>query len=113
MILNTMERIMLSQLLPQEGTFANLRLLRKVRELISFDEDENRVLKFRQEGPQMLWESDKKVGGKLVPIIPDRDFPIGEVVSQLIVSKLNELNSQAKLTEQHFSLYEKFVLIDE
>ncbi len=113
MKLTILDRIILSNILPKEGTFANLRLLRKVRELLSFDEDENRVLKFRQEGPQMFWEPDRMEDGKLIQIVPDRDFPIGEVVTQLIVTKLNELNSQAKLTEQHFSLYEKFVIVDE
>lgn len=102
---------MLSNILPKEGSFANLRLLRIVREEISFNEEENKLLKFRQEGPQLIWES-KIVEGKQTDVFPERDFRIGDVVTKLIRDALEALNSQAKLTEQHFSIYEKFVAGD-
>ena len=110
MKLNTLERIVLAQVLPHEGTFANLRLLRVLRESLSFNEEENKALGFRQEGTQMMWNNDEVVDGEVIPRCPERDFPIGEVLTKLIVEKLKELNSQAKLTEQHFSLYEKFIV---
>ena len=111
MKLNILDRIMLSNILPKEGTFANLRLLRIVKEEISFNEEENKQLNFRQEGPQLMWES-KIVDGKQVDMFPERDFRIGDVVIKLIRTELESLNSQAKLTEQHFSIYEKFVAGD-
>ena len=112
MILNTLDRVILSNILPKEGTFANLRLLRVVREELSFNEEENKLLNFRQEGPQLLWES-KTVDGKQVDLIPERDFRIGNVVTKLIRDELESLNSQSKLTEHHISIYEKFVAGDE
>lgn len=111
MILNILDRVVLSNILPKEGTFQNLRLLRVVKEEISFNEEENKLLKFRQEGTQLLWES-KLVDGKQVDVFPERDFRIGDVVTKLIRDELEKLNSEAKLTEQHFSVYEKFVAGD-
>ena len=111
MKLSVIERVVLSNILPKEGSFANLRLLRIVREELSFNEEENKLLGFRQEGNQLMWNS-KIVKGKQVDIVEDRDFRIGDVVTKLIKDELGSLNSQAKLTEQHFSLYEKFVAGD-
>jgi len=34
---------------------------------------------------------------------------MGEIVTQMIVKRLKELNNKEELTEQHYSLYEKFV----
>ncbi len=111
MKLSVIERVMLSNVLPTEGTFANLRLLRVVKEEISFNEEENKLLNFRQEGTQLMWDS-KIVDGKQVETFPERDFRIGDVVTKLIREALEQLNSEAKLTEQHFSVYEKFVAGD-
>ena len=108
MILNILDRIILSNILPKEGSFVNLKLLRVVREEISFNEEENKLLDFRQEGEQLKWEA-KIAGGKQVDIFPERDFKIGEVVTKLIQTALEKLNAQAKLTEQHLSLHEKFI----
>ena len=110
MKLSVLDRIMLSNVLPKEGTFANLRLLRVVKEEISFNEGENKLLNFRQDGDQLHWDS-KLVDGKQVDVFSDREFSIGEVVTKLIRSELEKLNSKAKLTEQQFSIYEKFMEI--
>ena len=109
MKLSVMERIILLGILPKEGSFANLRLLRSVKEALSFNEEENKLLKFRQEGEQTLWEDRTIVDGKAVPTVPEREFAIGKVVTSLIAKELETLNKQQKLTEQHFSLYEKFI----
>ena len=111
MKLTILDRIMLSNILPKEGTFANLRLLRVVREEISFNEEENKLLNFKQEGTQLKWES-KLVDGIPTDVFPERDFRIGDVVTKLIRVELENLNNQSKLTEQHFSIYEKFVAGD-
>ena len=111
MKLSVIERVMLANILPKEGTFANLRLLRVVKEEISFSEEENKALDFEQDGDQLKWKF-KIEEGKLVDLIPEKEVAIGEVVTKLISKELNSLNSKAKLTEQHFSLYEKFIDIE-
>jgi hypothetical protein len=100
MELSVMDRIVLQNLLPKEGNFANLKLLRKARESLSFTEDENKALAFRQEGDKLFWE-DGFVGTK--------EIVIGEVVTQLIVKELKRLDESGKLQNEHLSVFEKFM----
>ena len=109
MKLSVLDRIMLLNVLPKEGSFANLKILRIVRENISFNEEENGLLKFKQDGERTVWNDTVVSDGKLVPTVPELEFTIGKVVTNLIVEELRRLNDEQKLTESHFSLYEKFM----
>jgi hypothetical protein len=99
MELNTLERVMLMGVLPKEGTFANLKLLRIAKEDLSFSEEENKELNFRQEGEQLHWDD----------LAQTKEVNFGDTVTGLIVETLISLNDKGKLTENHFSLYEKFI----
>ena len=46
MKLNVLERIVLLNILPQQGSFSNLKLLRVAKEALSFTEEENKLLNF-------------------------------------------------------------------
>jgi len=106
MLFNVMERILLvNGLLPAQGSFANLMLLNKAREELSFDEKENEALAFHQEGEMVRWNE--------VPGIPDKEVEIGKVVSAIIKKALVELDKEEKLSNDHVSLYQRFVLDDE
>lgn len=108
MILNVLERLVLLNLLPKEGDFTTLKLVRVAREDLSFNDIENQKLKFTQaKGPddkgQVTWnmEAAKEMS--------KREFQIGEVMTIKIVDELKKLNDGGKLTDEHFTLYEKFV----
>ena len=129
--------MILLNLLPPTGTFANLKVLRIAREALSFDDKEHKLLNIRYEGEgentQMRWDNhviiDKATGKapegtpefvqemirknpdgyELKPIMDDKNVIMGEIVTQMIVKKLKELDGKEELTEQHYSLYEKFV----
>jgi len=129
--------MILLNLLPPTGTFANLKVLRIAREALSFDDKEHKALNIRYEGEgdraQMRWDNHviiEKATGKspsgdaatvqemirknpddyeMKPIMNDKNVIMGEIVTQMIVKKLKELNNKEELTEQHYSLYEKFV----
>ena len=137
MKLSVLERMILLNLLPPTGTFANLKVLRIAREALSFDDKEHKLLNIRYEGEgdkaQMRWDNhtivEKATGIEVVgnpevvqemirkspdafemkPIMNDKNVIMGEIVTQMIVKKLKELNGKEELTEQHYSLYEKFV----
>jgi len=99
MKLSILERIILSQLLPAQGTFLTLKLLRVLKEDLSFTEEENKILEFEQDGETLHW---KEPG-------VEREIEIGDTMNQIIVEALKELDKNAELTDQHFSLYEKFI----
>jgi len=101
MKLNVLERLIVLSLLPEAGSFANLKLLRTTREELSFDEKENKALAFEQKGELLNWNEKANV--------PEKDVKIGEIVTQILTKKLKEMNDKEELKEQHFSVYEKFM----
>jgi len=107
MKLNVLERLILLNILPREGNFTNLKILRVAKEALSFTEEENKVLKFRQQdspdgtkGGAMMWEGEA---------VGEKEIVLGEVVTQLIAKELKRLDGEEKLTDEHFSVYEKFI----
>ena len=99
MDLSVVERLILLNLLPQEGSYINLKLLRTAREELSFSDEEVGILNFVQEGDQVRWNMEADV---------IKDVAIGEVVTLMIVDSLKKLDGEGKLKNDHFSLFEKF-----
>jgi hypothetical protein len=99
--LNALERLTLLSILPAEGNFLTLKLVRELREMLSFSELENKRLSFVQDGDQVRWDES----GDIL-----KDCDIGEKMTDLIVETLEELNKKEQLKLQMFSLYEKFVI---
>lgn len=104
MKLDVMERIVLSGLLPQEGNFKTLKLLRVLREDLSFNDIENQKLKFVQEAEQVQWND---VGAR---DIGEVEISIGEIMTETIKDKLKEMDEKKELKNDYFSLYEKFIV---
>jgi hypothetical protein len=101
-------RLILLNILPKEGSITTLRLVRELRESLSFDEDENRALGVTF-GPdpstpgvsRMQWDPNAGVPNKVVEI--------GETMKGLLKSRLEELDKQSKLTDDFIPVYEMFV----
>ena len=100
MELTVLERIVLLRVLPAEGDFTTLKIVRKLREALSFSEDEHKEFGIEVVDGLIRWDAAKDVA---------KEIPVGEKATDLIVSSLKELNTEKKLTDEHFSLYEKFV----
>ena len=101
MKLSVFDRIVLLNILPKEGNFATLKIIRKLREDLSFDEAENKALDFQfEENGQVKWRTDADI---------IKDVQIGEKANDIIIDSLKELDKQKKLKDQHYSIYEKFV----
>ena len=98
-----MERVVLLGILPKEADFLTLKLLRTVKENLSFDDNEHKKLKFRSENGMTLW--DAKSGEKM----KDKDVPIGEIITEEIKKILKDMDKSKKLKEEHITLYEKFI----
>jgi len=98
--LTVVERLVLLNILPKEGDFTTIKLLRKLRENLSFDEDEHKKLNFVQDGDQVRWD---------MKAVVEKHIAIGEKMTDIIQGALKKLNDEKKLTDEHFTLYEKFV----
>jgi len=100
MELTVAERLMILNLLPNEGNFTNLKLLRVARENLSFSDAENKALNFQQTGDQVTWTNSDR-GNKGVEL--------GRVVETILADALKKLDDESKLKDEQISLYEKFV----
>lgn len=128
MKLDVFERLVLLNLMPQEGDFVTLKLVRKLREALSFSEKEIADVDFKNH-----WrcpKCDKVELSALVVKCPDcgiymkpagavnwdeekakgavKDVHMGDTMLALCKTTLTKLSDEKKLTEQHMSLYEKF-----
>ena len=105
MQLSITERILLLSSLPKEGSIATVRLVRELRESLSFSEDEHQELGliFNEQGAR--WDQSKNDYRK--------EVAIGSTMEALIKSSLHGLDKQKKLTEAHIDLFERFVGNDE
>ena len=103
MKLNVVERLMLMPLLPQEGSFVTLRLVRTMVQKIGMSAEELKEFDIKESA-----DSDKKIitWNKKGDMEKDLKFEDKEI--EVIVKALNDLNSKEKLSQREFSLYEKF-----
>ena len=133
MKLSTMERNILTEIIPEKGNFTNLKLIRTAREALSFTDEENKLLNVRVVAGNVVWnnsvwcykDSDVRVEGsdaeikalveenpdnyELKPAVEDCEIELGDTVTNMIVEALKELNTKEELTMRYFSLYEKFI----
>ena len=100
MELSVYNRLILLNILPKEGDFTTLKIVRKLREDLSFSEQEHATLQFKQDGGNVQWKQEGDVAVEI---------PIGEKATDIIVEVLKKLDKEKKLTESHVDLYEKFV----
>lgn len=115
MELNVNERLVLLGILPKEGNFLTIKIVRQLREAVSFTEEEHKVLGFRNAGEKYINEAGVEVtvpAGSIGwnPNAPQtKEIEFGIKATEIIKEALEELNKTKKLGEIHFSLYEKFV----
>lgn len=102
MNLNVFDRLILLNVLPHEGDVTTLKIVRKLREDLSFTEEEHKVLQFKQDGGNIRWQLDGDI---------PKEISIGEKAHDVISGVFKALNESKppKLKEEHLSLYERFV----
>ena len=100
MKLDVRERLILLSVLPAEGNFITLKVVRKLKDDLSFSEEEIKQYKFVQKENQVTW-NDKVEQEKLVTI--------GTQAKIIIQDALKKLDEDKKLRDEHFTIFEKFV----
>ena len=100
MKLNFLERIMLSQLLPRKENFITLKIVHNLKMNLSFTEQEVAECEVKSENGMTFW-NDKGM--------EDKEIEIGKSAFDICVNSIKEADKQKILTEQHLTLYEKFI----
>lgn len=116
MNLTVNERLNLLSILPREGNFLTIKQVRKLRESLTFNDQEHIELQFKSAGEE--YEDEETKEKKIVPEgqihwsakadVP-REVEIGEIGMELIKNTLKKLDETKKLKEEHYSLCEKFI----
>ncbi len=105
MLLHMSERLMLLSILPKEGNFLTLKIVRKLREDLSLSEAEHKEYDFKAlDDGRVAWSKEADAQPK--------EITIGEKATDIIVEALTALDKSNKLTDAHFTLYEKFLNIE-
>lgn len=100
MELSVQERVVILSLLPNEGSFATLKILDQLRMGLSFTEDEFKkwdIVEVTQEG-RINWQENGKA-----------EIPIGEKATDIIVDALKKRDKADTLPMQAIDVYEKFI----
>lgn len=103
MLLSVRDRLMLLNILPPEGDFITLRIVRDLKRELSFSEQEIKDLKIVSEPNVVRW--DEKAEAEQ----GEKEVEIGSKATAIIVDVLVRLDKEKKLMEGHVSLYEKFI----
>jgi len=100
MKLNVFERLILLQVLPAEGNFVTLRIVKDLKGIVALSEADFKEFEVKQLGEQVKWNEKGN---------EEREIEIGEKATDIVIEGLKKLDKEKKLTERHFTLYEKFV----
>ncbi len=102
MILTVAERLVLLNSLPANGDLTTIRIVRKLREDLSFSEEEHKDLQFKTEDNRMMWNAE--AGVKI-----EKEVAVGEKALDVIKESLKDLDRKKQLSEAHLPVWEKFV----
>ncbi len=96
--LSVPDRVVLLDILPPMGDITTVRIVRDLREELSFSEAEHVKFGIKIEGGRVSWKSSAP-----------KDVEIGPKAREVIVNSFKWLDGQKKLTEQHLEMYDRFV----
>ena len=92
--LSVKNRLMLLGILPPEGDLTTIRIVRELREGLSFSEGEHKDIQMVQEGQQVTWN----------PKAPEKALDIGPKAVEVIRKAIKKLDDEKRLTEDHLEL---------
>ena len=101
MELNVFQRLLLLAILPDAGDITTIRIVQKLREDLSFSEEEHKIHKFKvdRDTGQTSWQPSDVL----------KSIDIGPKAQELIVKQLRALDESKKLTAQHLPIWDLFI----
>ena len=74
--------------------------VKDLKEVVALSESDFKEFEVRQDDTQLHWNTKGN---------EEREIVIGEKATDIVIESLEKLDKESKLTERHFTLYEKFV----
>jgi len=100
--LGVKDRLILLNVLPPEGNLATIRIVRELREALSFSEAEHADLQMVQKDNQLTWNDKAEAAAG------PRSIDIGAKGQEIIREALGKLDTDEKLTADHLELCDLF-----
>lgn len=97
------QRIDLQSILPATGDFLTVKMIRVLREDLSFTQKEHKLLNFVNH-PNGSIEWNAKEAKKCI-----KEVEIPETIISIIKETLEQLNTAKQITEAHLDFYEMFM----
>ena len=98
--LSVKDRLVLLNILPEQSSLATLRIVRELREGLSFSEEEHAASNMRNlDDGRLMWEEGK---------VPDKELDIGPKAASVIRDALEKLDQADELTMDHLDLCDEF-----
>ena len=102
--LTILERLLLLGILPPTGDLTTIRIVRKLRESLSFTEEELVTHNVEQhENGQVTWLETGE----------PKEIELGAKAMETAVKALEKLDKEGKVEEKHLTLFEKFGIGEE
>jgi len=95
--LSVLDRFTLLNVLPKEGNYFTLKIVRDLQNELGFSEQELKDINFKEEGAGATW------------IEADKDIQIGEKATDIIVDAFKKLDKNNKLNIEMLGTYGKFI----
>lgn len=102
MELNVPERVSLLKILPREGNYLTMKMVKNITGKVILSEEEAEKYEFRQEGSQILWNDLGKTERKEINL----DENEISVIKQAVI----KLENEQKITMDLVCLHERFIL---
>lgn len=103
-ILTVKQRIDLQSILPQQGDYTTSKMIRVLKEELSFSQEEHNILKFkRHQDGSVEWDANKADDCR-------KEVEIPETIVIIVKEILEKANIAKKITDAHLDFYELFVM---
>ena len=102
--LNMLERIVVLSLFPEKGSWLTLKIVREMQMELAASEEEAKL-----GGMKDLDDGGVKAENWFV--IPEKEIVFGDIALKIVTDELKRLNEEEDLTQNYFSVYEKFIII--
>lgn len=100
MELSVSDRMSLLAILPAQGDITTLRILRELRESLSFSEEEHKQFGIVVDGANIHWDGNCN---------SSTDIPIGPKAQEVVVASLHDGDKKQILTDAHIGVWDKFI----
>ena len=91
--------VLLNVLADVRGNLTEIRILRELREDLSFSDEEAVALAFQEQGGRVQWDDENE---------QPKDVPIGDAARGIIVRQIRQLDREGQMTPDMLEIIDLF-----